>query len=413
MFRISLALFALLASASPSSAAHPGHEADEPPQARERPVAARGLGIAFESAWSRSVESIESSGRQRAAQAQRDAAGSYLAGGLAVDLDHLRSGPSRRVRESETALVLPLLGPGRRDARLSLAAAGIRWSEAALLESRWRLAGEVREAAWHVVSASGELEASRRNEAGARQLADDVERRVRSGDLAPVESLAARAEWLAAQSARADADRSLQDAVSRWTLLTGLPAPGDAAESEQAAPAEDHPVLALARAALERAQAQLGEAISARQGPLEIRLRATSERADPGLPSYSGVGLGVRIPLGSSPDDRAREAEALAAVETARVAERRAQLQVENALAEATRGLQVERARFGSSEALLALLGERQALLDRSFGAGETALPELLRARAAFSQVQLQHSRQRAALGLAQARRLQALGRLP
>lgn len=413
MFRTLLVLFALLAGVTPLCSAHPGHDEDEPPEAMERPGAAKGLGSAFESAWTRSLESIQSAGRQRAAEAQRDAAGSYLAGGLAMELDHLRSGPSRRARESEAALILPLFGPGRRDARLTLGASEIRWSEAALLESRWRLGGEVREAAWLVVAASAEAEAAGHNETGARQLADDVDRRVRAGDLAPVESLAARAEWLAAQSARLESNRSLQEAVSRWSLLTGQPAPADAAESDRTPAGGQHPSIVLARAARERAQAQLEEAISARQGPFEVRLRATSERSGPDLPSQPGVGLGVRIPLGSSPADRPREAEALAALETARVAERRAQAQVEALLVDANGGAQSASERLASSQSRLALLRERQDLLVRSFTAGETALPDLLRARAAFSQVQVQHSRLRAELGLAQARRLQALGILP
>jgi cobalt-zinc-cadmium efflux system outer membrane protein len=61
----------------------------------------------------------------------------------------------------------------------------------------------------------------------------------------------------------------------------------------------------------------------------------------------------------------------------------------------------------------LALLRERAALIDRSFKAGETPLPELLRAFAAATQAEASFARQHAALGLARARLQQSLGMLP
>jgi hypothetical protein len=58
--------------------------------------------------------------------------------------------------------------------------------------------------------------------AALQQLQDDVERRVRTGDLSRADALAAQAERLAATAQQADAGQRLQAARSRWTLLTGL-----------------------------------------------------------------------------------------------------------------------------------------------------------------------------------------------
>jgi cobalt-zinc-cadmium efflux system outer membrane protein len=59
------------------------------------------------------------------------------------------------------------------------------------------------------------------------------------------------------------------------------------------------------------------------------------------------------------------------------------------------------------------LLRERAALLQRSFSAGETPLPDLLRARALAARADAAVARQQIALGRAHARLQQALGELP
>ena len=59
------------------------------------------------------------------------------------------------------------------------------------------------------------------------------------------------------------------------------------------------------------------------------------------------------------------------------------------------------------------LLRERAILIDKSFRAGETPLPDLLRALSAAAQADSAVARQTAALGLARARLQQALGLLP
>ena len=60
-----------------------------------------------------------------------------------------------------------------------------------------------------------------------------------------------------------------------------------------------------------------------------------------------------------------------------------------------------------------AWLRERATLIDKSFRAGETPLPELLRALNTAAQAESAVARQTAALGLARARLQQSLGILP
>jgi len=65
----------------------------------------------------------------------------------------------------------------------------------------------------------------------------------------------------------------------------------------------------------------------------------------------------------------------------------------------------------GSEKATL--LNERAKLIRASFNAGETSLPELLRAASAAAQADYSAARQEAAFGLARARLQQAYGQLP
>ena len=70
-------------------------------------------------------------------------------------------------------------------------------------------------------------------------------------------------------------------------------------------------------------------------------------------------------------------------------------------------------AQLDAETARAGLLRERASLIDKSFRAGETPLPELLRALAAAAQADSAAARQTAALGLARARLQQALGLFP
>ncbi len=71
-----------------------------------------------------------------------------------------------------------------------------------------RLAGELREAAWQIAAANAELAQTDTQAQGLNQLADDVERRVRAGDLARADALAAQAEHLAATALQSEVSKN-------------------------------------------------------------------------------------------------------------------------------------------------------------------------------------------------------------
>jgi cobalt-zinc-cadmium efflux system outer membrane protein len=123
--------------------------------------------------------------------------------------------------------------------------------------------------------------------------------------------------------------------------------------------------------------------------------------------------LGLRWPIGSAARNAPLEAAALGELERARAVQLRTRDQLTAELAISRSALAQAQQRAAAEQRREALLRERAALIDRSFRAGETPLPELLRALAAAAQAASAAARQQAALGLAQARVQQALGWLP
>lgn len=93
--------------------------------------------------------------------------------------------------------------------------------------------------------------------------------------------------------------------------------------------------------------------------------------------------------------------------------QQRLRLQLEAELTLAQGHLAASQAQAQAQQERVALLRERAQLLQKSFQAGESSLPELLRALAAAGQASTAHARQQAVLGQAQARLHQALGQLP
>lgn len=396
----------------PSAAAHPHAGPGDP---AHEPHAAPAITRAFDAAWKMSVESVQSEGLRLRAQAERDVAAGLLAAPPAVELDHREARPpgGGSARESEAALVLPLWMPGQKHARGAAADAEAAFAAASLHAARLRVAGEVREAAWHLVAAEAEEATARSHLESLSELAADVDRRVAAGDLARADAMAATGEMLAARAALDEAAALLQAARGRWALLTSMPAIADPGEPERVSAPAEHPDLAMARSATEKAQRQLDFVKASRREPPELTVRMRRETPEANLPAVNGVGVGIRIPLGSAARNAPRDAEAVAALENARVEERRVAARLEIERRSARQALEAARQRLQALQARAGLLRERAALIDRSYRAGETALPELLRARDAAAQAASAASRQFAEAGLARARLLQATGILP
>jgi outer membrane protein TolC len=388
--------------------------APEAPTPYSIPAAAR-LSDAVEAAWQRALSSAEVQGQLLRAETARGVAQALLPAAPAVELLRRNGRPgSSGTRETEVATALPLWLPGQRSARLALADTDVTLAQAQQRLARWRVAAEVREAGWAVASAQAEVRQVQLQFDAARQLADDVARRVHSGDLAHSDALAAVAETMAAQAALTESQLKLFEAQRRWTMLTGLAPPAREALVEAPPAVEDpHPEVRWAEAAVEQAR-RLGEHTRAtRREPPELVLSLRREQ-DPGTADRRDtIGVGVRVPLGSAARNLPLEAQASSALLVAERALETVRTRTETELALAQEGLQAAQQRLQAHTTREALTRERALLFRRAFDAGEMSLPELLRANAAAATAATELERARVALDAARARLAQARGITP
>jgi len=374
------------------------------------------------------VSERETSGLRQLAEADRTAATAWWAGDPSLELGyrHDRWHRNQGERETELAVAWPLWLPGQRSARVAVADAGLAHAEQTQQAARWRLAGEVRDAAWSVLARQSEHRLAQDAVETLTALARDISRRVEAGELAPADALAARAELLEAAAAEAEALRQWAATRRQWTVLTGLTAlpaevqaPDDALA--QAAPPDTpapgsldrHPELRRAQAAVEQARRRLALVDVSRREPPELSVGLRREVPGRTEPSQASVGVALRIPLGTAARNRVLDAEARSALDVAEATATQLRERLEAELQAARDAWVSAQTQWQATRERAALLRQRAQMIDRSFQAGEDALPDLLRALSAAAQAEAALARQYAALGLARARTQQALGQLP
>ena len=371
---------------------------------------------AVEAAWRRTLDAAVTAGQLRQAQAEQTAAQAWWAGSPALELSHRtdRLQTNDGARETEVGLAVPLWLPGQRSARLGVADAEATAAHTAETLARWQLTGTLRELAAEVELRRAESGIADQEANAMRQLHIDVDRRVAAGDLARADALAAQAEWQAAASAGLRAREQRERAELQWQAATGLTAvatlPAPRAEPGDPATTDSHPQLLDARERVEVARRRLALVDSSQRSAPELVTRWRQETDRRGAPNAYSVGLALRIPFGTDDRNRPLQAQALQALDIAEAGLRQARWQVDAQAA--TQRLALATGVYLSEDEAhrASLLRERATLIDQSFQAGETALPDLLRARAAAAQAEASALRQRLASRLAMARLQQALG---
>lgn len=377
------------------------------------------LAQAVEAAWQRTQAGAAAQAQQLRADAERKAAASYLAAAPALSLSQRndRWQNNQGVQEREVGIALPLWLPGQRSARQAAADSEAGLATQGAQVARLRLAGQLRDLAWSLAGLKAEAANARAQQAYLRALAADVDRRVKAGDLAHSDALAARGESLAAGAELDAAEQRLAAERQRWTALTGLEADIDA--GEPAAPETDpldqdrHPLLAQQSLAVDAARRQLEVSRRDIAEAPELSLTYRNERGARGEPSQGSMVLALRMPFGMAVRNEPLRAAAQGALDQALAEQTRTRLELAAELAIARDALHAADRQAALQRERAALLRQRAALLDQSFRAGETALPELLLAVQAAAQADAALARQQAAQGNARARYLQASGVLP
>lgn len=405
-FRSTTAAWLIAASAACVSPAVVAQPANGP--------AASTLREAFEAAWERQPEARAATARRQAAEAGRAATQRLTAEPAALELQTKTGRSGSGGREYEAAVAFPLWLPGERTRAASLADAQLEAVDFHVRAAQLRLAGTVRDAWWALRRAEGEVAAARDRLVSAQQLAADVTRRVRAGDLAradqhQAESAVAQAE---AAVAEADAARAVAEGAFRGIVLTA-PAPGAPAVPELVPDAGDvpeHPVVAEARSRALVARRTVALTSTQRRANPELTVGAARETGGGGEPSVQSLIVGIRVPFGGGPRQDARvataQAEALEAEATADAEQNR----VGSEAASARVRLQASQVQVQAAERRSRLAAETRAFYDKSFRLGESDLPTRLRVEleAAEAQRALARSRVEAAAAVSQLR--QALG---
>ncbi len=391
----------------------------------------------FEAAWARQPEAQALPSRREAAQAHQRAAQAWTAEPPAMEARYTTDQITRNngARELEVGIAVPLWLPNERRQAGALATADLAATESRAGAARLRLAALVRDAWWQWHRTGIDLEIARIQFASVQQLAADVARRVRAGDLARADQHQAEGAVAAAQSGLAQAEAAATSALQQIRAMTGgavaaLPAAmaipeaeppgGDGAGAGAApdlaadpAPASTHSALVELqdRAAVAERAATLATTQS-RANP-ELALSTTRDRGSAAERYGQTLTLALRIPFGGGPRHGARVATARAdaAEAQAQLALARSQLQAEHASAVAR--VAASRAQLAAAERRASLAQETKGFFDKSFRGGQTDLPTRLRIEADAAEAERQAARSRVDLAAAVSAWRQALGLLP
>jgi cobalt-zinc-cadmium efflux system outer membrane protein len=371
----------------------------------------------LDAAWQRSLESTQSRSRFSLAQAEQAVAQSWLAAApaLSMGLREGRVGAPAASRETELGISLPIWRLGQRAAGVHASQFQLAWAEAFEQAERLRLAGRLREviAALHLSQA--EVRQAERHAQDLRELTQDVERRVGAGDLARSDALAARSDWLAAQAQANLARQALNLQQAHWHALTGL---APIAFQTRVAPSltelsDRHPELALASATVDLERRRMELALVQRPDSPELTLGMRQERPGQSTSLQNSVVVALRLPLGGQVYQQPRIAAALGDLDIAQTQALRTRERLTAEVTLAQNQLSLIEAQLQAEQERAQLLTERARLIDKSFRAGETALPEMLRALTAAVSAQSAFARQQINQQTAIARLEQALGLTP
>ena len=376
------------------------------------------LGQAFAAAWERHPAARTALARHDAFAARRDAADSFLSGAPTATLSNRNDRLQRDAGQSEweAGIALPLWLPGYQERTLALIEREQSAYAALVEQARWKLAGEVRESWWQAMLAGNERAVAEAHGDTARHLANDVERRVRAGELPRMDAHQARAAEAAAAAAIAEADGRAHRAERNFLALTGLPllpASDGMNEQRRQVPTTPHPQRAALETAIATARARLDVAARNSRDLPEIMLGMRRERPVAEADWQSSTIVGVRIPLATDARNRPRVAAA-----NAELVEAEALLSYERQRVDAERdaaGRELQRAdeALALAETRRALASEMRREYARAFALGDIDLPQRLRVDADAFAAELAAARARLEAARAVSRYNQAIGVLP
>lgn len=386
----------------------------------------------FEAAWQRQPEALSQQMRLDAAAAQQQAATRWTAEPVALELstktDRLNQSLGRD--EMVAGISIPLWLPGERASTGAVADAQARATSSRVRAAQLRTAAQVREAYWVWARAHMDHALAAELLSHAQQLAQDVAKRVRAGDLARADQNQADGALATAEVTLAEATGVLATAAQRLRALSGrvpqLSAAGPSgvggsigAEPMPVFPADTatllatHPAVAELQDSADVAQrsAELAQ-VQTRANP-ELMLATSRDRGQLDEAYQHSITLGIRFPLGSSSRNQAKrasaQADAMEAETNVRLERERLQGDVEAARV----GLVSAQTQRDAAQRRAVLARESRVFFQKSFQMGETDLPTRLRMEREAMDAERQAARAGIDLAAAQSALRQTLGLLP
>lgn len=317
---------------------------------------------------------------------QRKAA-QLFAGGPTANIKYQTDtiGSDLGYREWEGGIEVPLWLPGQAGSYEREADQTLRVSDVLQTAKRLEIAGQVRERLWSAAIARSEVEQANGAVKAARELLNDVQRRVEAGELPHTDRLLAEKALLEREEAAQQAQTRARQAAQLFTRYTGfdLPAePGQEQIGNTEALNTEHPQLMLSHARVEQARARRNRVSAERRSGPSVWLGGKTSKAMAGSDYESAIGVEISMPFGEGGHTAPALAEAEAALTQTQVEHASTQLAFEDQFAQA--GLERERAlqAVEQTQRRSRLAEESLKLSRRAFSLGETDLIRLLQVQA-------------------------------
>jgi outer membrane protein, heavy metal efflux system len=377
---------------------------------------------ALEAAWALDANAKLTAAKQAEVAAKQKAASGWFAGAPSVSLAHRtdRLNKNAGLRELEAEVDVPIWNRNTRAATQSQIEAEDQTLTPNAQLAKLKLAGNLRGLMADHAVAQLEHDLASRKVLESEQLAGDIERRLRAGDVARLDALQVQANTVQAKGQAAQALALKQRLLAQWTAATGLaqiaPLPTaspDLLSSTNAAIPQQHPALLAARAQLALAQAKLRLSETDTRDPMELALGITRERSAFGAAAESNLRVALRIPLSNNNRNMPRITAARTEVAQAQaeldVTERQLLLDISTAIA----AVQTSQALYKTMQERAQIAAQSQSLITRAYSLGERDLQARLRADSERYEADLAAMRALAEQSRASAQLQQALGLLP
>ncbi len=320
---------------------------------------------------------------QHMVQARKTMANSWLPQAPSVGFSHQNDAllSNRDEREWQAQMQIPIWLPGQRQARsqvASLADDSLSQDRAGLQQ----LAADLlRNAVWEIALRRNDVSLTDQRLRTLREIAEDVQKRFRAGEVARLDVMQTGQETLLAERQQVTAQAELMHAQFRYQQLTGLNEMPARLEEPLSSREDyvDSPYWQAAQARLKLAEGQRDlTAIEQRQNAqLTVSTRTIQGGFD--YAYNSSMGVAINIPLQSEVQRAPLMANAEQNIGDARTQLETLRRQLDNNLHEAEHNLHVSRQELALIAQQQALASENASLARKAYRVGELDLNQLLR----------------------------------